>query len=82
MWRREKSLAPARNQTPTVQPVAHHYIAWAIVAHEIHMKQTNALGKISKPYWEGGVEHLYLFHQSSFNLKACGNYGDNFALKG
>jgi hypothetical protein len=26
----EKNLAPTRNQTPAIQPVAHHYADWAI----------------------------------------------------
>jgi hypothetical protein len=32
LWSREKSFAPARNRTPAVQPVAHRYTDWAMLA--------------------------------------------------
>jgi hypothetical protein len=33
LWRREKSLAPAANRIPAVQPDGGHYTDWAIPAH-------------------------------------------------
>jgi hypothetical protein len=30
LWNREKSLVCARNQTPAIQSIAHHYTKWAI----------------------------------------------------
>jgi hypothetical protein len=32
LWRREKYLAPAGNQTPAVQPVARRYTDWTLTA--------------------------------------------------
>jgi hypothetical protein len=45
MWGGEKSLTPARNWTPAIQPIAHHYIDWADICTNLllgfNVKQKN-----------------------------------------
>jgi hypothetical protein len=41
LWRREKSLAPAGNWNPAVQPVARRYTDWAIPTPECTYTSSN-----------------------------------------
>jgi hypothetical protein len=44
VWRRQKFLAPARNWTPAVQPVARHCTDWANPAHSrIRIRNLNEI---------------------------------------
>jgi hypothetical protein len=47
LWRREKSLVPAGNRTPAVQPVTRHYTDWAIwTPHKHKHAEIKSMGTI------------------------------------